>query len=60
VVPLLDLCREKGTALRIGVNHGSLSPSIMDRFGDTPQGMVAAAPWSFCACVPATISIKWW
>jgi (E)-4-hydroxy-3-methylbut-2-enyl-diphosphate synthase len=43
VVPLLDLCREKATALRIGVNHGSLSPSIMERFGDTPQGMVESA-----------------
>jgi len=37
---LLDLCREHHTALRIGVNHGSLSPRIMERYGDTPEGMV--------------------
>jgi len=40
--PLLDVCREHGTALRIGTNHGSLSDRIMDRFGDTPEGMVEA------------------
>lgn len=39
-VPLLDLCRQYGTALRIGVNHGSLSDRIMSRYGDTPEGMV--------------------
>ena len=37
---LLKICREHGTAIRIGVNHGSLSSRIMSRFGDTPQGMV--------------------
>lgn len=42
-VPLLDLCREKGTAIRIGVNHGSLSDRIMSRFGDTPAGMAESA-----------------
>lgn len=43
LVPLLDLCRERGTALRIGVNHGSLSDRIMSRYGDTPAGMVESA-----------------
>jgi len=43
LVPLLDLCRSKGTALRIGVNHGSLSDRIMSRYGDTPAGMVESA-----------------
>jgi len=42
-VPLLDLCKQKGTALRIGVNHGSLSDRIMSRYGDTPAGMVESA-----------------
>lgn len=40
LVPLLDLCRQRRVALRIGVNHGSLSDRILSRFGDTPQGMV--------------------
>lgn len=40
LVPLLDVCKEHGTALRIGVNHGSLSDRIMSRYGDTPQGIV--------------------
>lgn len=39
-VPFLDLCREKGVAVRLGVNHGSLSDRIMSRYGDTPEGMV--------------------
>jgi (E)-4-hydroxy-3-methylbut-2-enyl-diphosphate synthase len=43
LVPLLDLCRERGVALRIGVNHGSLSDRIMSRYGDTPAGMVESA-----------------
>lgn len=42
-VPFLDLCREHGTAVRIGVNHGSLSDRIMSRYGDTPAGMVESA-----------------
>lgn len=41
--PLLQVCREYGTAIRIGVNHGSLSDRIMSRYGDTPQGMVESA-----------------
>jgi (E)-4-hydroxy-3-methylbut-2-enyl-diphosphate synthase len=43
LVPLLDICREHSTALRIGVNHGSLSDRIMSRYGDTPAGMVESA-----------------
>lgn len=43
LVPFLDLCREHGTAIRIGVNHGSLSDRVMSRFGDGPAGMVESA-----------------
>lgn len=43
LVPFLDLCREHSTAIRIGVNHGSLSDRIMSRYGDTPAGMVESA-----------------
>ena len=39
-VHLLDLCRKHKTAIRIGVNHGSLSERMMDKYGDTPRGMV--------------------
>lgn len=39
-VPFLNICKQHGTAVRIGVNHGSLSERIMSRFGDTPEGMV--------------------
>ena len=39
-VPFLDICKEHDVAVRIGVNHGSLSERIMSRFGDTPEGMV--------------------
>ncbi len=40
LLPLLKICREHHTALRIGVNHGSLSDRIMSRYGDTPEGIV--------------------
>lgn len=40
---LIEICRSHGTALRIGVNHGSLSDRIMSRYGDTPEGMTASA-----------------
>lgn len=40
LVPFLNLCREHKTAIRIGVNHGSLSDRIMSRYGDTPEGIV--------------------
>ena len=39
-VPFLNICRQHGTAIRIGVNHGSLSDRIMSRYGDTPAGIV--------------------
>ena len=42
-VPLVRLCQEKGRAMRIGTNHGSLSDRIMNRYGDTPRGMVESA-----------------
>jgi (E)-4-hydroxy-3-methylbut-2-enyl-diphosphate synthase len=42
-VPLVRLCKELGRAMRIGTNHGSLSDRIMNRFGDTPLGMVESA-----------------
>jgi (E)-4-hydroxy-3-methylbut-2-enyl-diphosphate synthase len=41
--PLVVRCKENGVAMRIGTNHGSLSDRIMNRFGDTPQGMVESA-----------------
>jgi (E)-4-hydroxy-3-methylbut-2-enyl-diphosphate synthase len=42
-VPLVRKCRERGVAMRIGTNHGSLSDRIMNRYGDTPLGMVESA-----------------
>lgn len=41
--PLVKICKEYGTAMRIGTNHGSLSDRIMSRYGDSPEGMVASA-----------------
>ncbi|MEY2491726.1 MAG: (E)-4-hydroxy-3-methylbut-2-enyl-diphosphate synthase [Verrucomicrobiota bacterium] len=41
--PLVQLCKERGVAMRIGTNHGSLSDRIMNRYGDTPLGMVESA-----------------
>src|SRR5437899_456669 len=41
--PLVDLCKERGIAMRIGTNHGSLSDRILNRYGDTPLGMVESA-----------------
>ena len=40
---LIDRCRRRRVALRIGVNHGSLAPAMLERYGDTPEGMVASA-----------------
>ena len=42
-LPLVKLCKEHGTAMRIGTNHGSLSDRILSRYGDTPLGMVESA-----------------
>ena len=60
---LIALCREHGTALRIGVNHGSLSPAVMERYGDTPEGMVASAAEYLALCReggfdPVVVSLK--
>lgn len=60
---LLDICRQRGTALRIGVNHGSLAPAIMEKYGDTVEGMVASAMEFLYRCREAgfdqvVISIK--
>jgi (E)-4-hydroxy-3-methylbut-2-enyl-diphosphate synthase len=41
--PLVDLCKKRGIAMRVGTNHGSLSDRIMNRYGDTPLGMVESA-----------------
>jgi len=43
LVPLLNICKKHHTALRLGVNHGSLSKRILEKYGDTPQGMVISA-----------------
>ncbi len=43
LLPLLKICKEYGTAIRIGTNHGSLSQRIVNRYGDTPEGMVQSA-----------------
>ena len=43
LMPLLDICKKHNTAIRIGVNHGSLSKRIVSRYGDTPAGMVQSA-----------------
>ena len=42
-LPLIKVCKEYGTAMRIGTNHGSLSDRILSRYGDTPYGMVESA-----------------
>lgn len=43
ISPLIRICKENGTAIRIGVNHGSLSDRIISRYGDTPHGMAMSA-----------------
>jgi (E)-4-hydroxy-3-methylbut-2-enyl-diphosphate synthase len=50
-VPFLRLCRENNTAIRIGVNHGSLSDRIMNRYGDTPEGMIESCMEFLRLCV---------
>lgn len=62
-VPLLQICKAHHTALRIGVNHGSLSDRIMSRYGDTPAGMVESCMEFLRICVreqfeDVVISIK--
>jgi len=41
--PLVELCKQRGIAMRVGTNHGSLSDRILNRYGDTPRGMVESA-----------------
>lgn len=48
--PLVKICKENGTAMRIGTNHGSLSDRIMSRYGDTPLGMVESALEFLAVC----------
>lgn len=43
LLPLINICRENRTTIRVGINHGSLSDRIMTRYGNTPAGMVASA-----------------
>ncbi len=43
LLPLINICKQYGTAIRIGSNHGSLSDRIVNRYGDSPQGMVESA-----------------
>ncbi len=50
-VPFLRVCRENHTAIRIGVNHGSLSDRIMSRYGDTPEGIVESCMEFLRICV---------
>lgn len=62
-VPFLGICKENHTAVRIGVNHGSLSDRIMSRYGDTPEGMVESCMEFLRICVEenftnVVISIK--
>lgn len=51
LIPLLDICKEHNTAIRIGVNHGSLSDRIMSRYGDTPEGMVESCMEFLHICI---------
>ncbi len=62
-LPFLNICKENHTAIRIGVNHGSLSDRIMSRYGDTPEGMVESCMEFLRICVDerftdVVISIK--
>ena len=62
-VPFLNICKQHHTAIRIGVNHGSLSDRIMSRYGDTPEGMVESCMEFLRICVreqftDVVISIK--
>ncbi len=62
-IPFLSICREHNTAIRIGVNHGSLSDRIMSRYGNTPAGMVESCMEFLRICVEqdfmnVVISIK--
>lgn len=56
---LIDRCRERGVAIRIGVNHGSLSKRVFDEWGDTPKGWWPRR-WSSCASAAKRRSIRSW
>lgn len=49
--PLIKICKDHGTAMRVGTNHGSLSDRILSRYGDTPEGMVESAMEFLRICV---------
>ncbi|MCG8411222.1 MAG: (E)-4-hydroxy-3-methylbut-2-enyl-diphosphate synthase [Bacteroidales bacterium] len=51
LITLLSICKKHNTALRIGVNHGSLSDRIMNKYGDTPEGMVESAMEFLRICI---------
>jgi (E)-4-hydroxy-3-methylbut-2-enyl-diphosphate synthase len=51
--PLVKICKEEGTVMRIGTNHGSLSDRIMSRYGDTPM-VWSSRPWSLSASAKTT------
>ncbi len=55
-IPFLNICKENHTAIRIGVNHGSLSDRIMSRYGDTPEGMVESCMEFLRICVAEQFS----
>jgi (E)-4-hydroxy-3-methylbut-2-enyl-diphosphate synthase len=55
-IPFLNICKENHTAIRIGVNHGSLSDRIMSRYGDTPKGMVESCMEFLRICVDQDFS----
>lgn len=55
-IPFLNICKEHHTAIRIGVNHGSLSDRIMSRYGDTPEGMVESCMEFLRICVKEDFS----
>lgn len=56
LVPFLHICKEHHTAIRLGVNHGSLSDRIMSRYGDTPEGMVESCMEFLRICVDEDFS----
>lgn len=63
LIPFLQICRKHNTAVRIGVNHGSLSDRIMSRYGDTPEGIVESCMEFLRVCIreqftDVVISIK--
>lgn len=63
LIPFLQICRKHNTAVRIGVNHGSLSDRIMSRYGDTPEGIVESCMEFLRICIreqftDVVISIK--